>query len=173
LDWPHALRMFSQEHHQEDKVDAFNAWMYKGGHPNWLATALNRVWGAMWAAGLSPSNWSTLEVRGRKSGRPISLPVVVVDYEGERYLVSMLGEGAGWVANVRAAGGEAVIRHGNRTPVRLEEINPGARAPILKRYLEIAPGPRAHIPVDRTAPLAEFAKIAARYPVFRINATRQ
>jgi hypothetical protein len=38
-----------------------------------------------------------LEVRGHKSGRIISFPVVVADYQGERYLVAMLGQQANWV----------------------------------------------------------------------------
>jgi hypothetical protein len=72
--------------------------------------------------------------------------------------------------NVRAAGGRAVLRHGRREAVRLEEVDPGARAPILRRYLALAPGARAHIPVDRRAPLEEFDRIAAQIPVFRITA---
>jgi hypothetical protein len=54
--------------------------------------------------------------------------------------------------------------------VRLEEVDPRARAPILQRYLQVAPGARPYIPVDRRAPLVEFEQIAARYPVFRIRA---
>ncbi len=96
--------------------------------------------------------------------------MVLADYQGDRYLVAMLGEGTNWVSNVRAAGGEAVLRHGRREAVRLEEVDPGARAPILRRYLQVAPGGRPHIPVDRRAPLADFERIAARYPVFRIRA---
>ena len=37
-------------------------------------------------------------------------------------------------------------------------------------YLAVAPGGRAHIPVDRRAPLEEFDRIAAQVPVFRIKA---
>jgi hypothetical protein len=93
---------------------------------------------------------------------------VVADYRGERYLVSMLGEGD-WVANVRAARGRAILHHGRAEAVRLEEVEPGARAAILQRYLEVAPGARAHIPVDRDAPLANFEAIASRYPVFHVR----
>ena len=75
-----------------------------------------------------------------------------------------------WVSNVRAAGGHAVLRHGGREAVRLQEVDPRARAPILRRYLQVAPGARPHIPVDRRAPLAEFERIAAQYPVFRVHA---
>ena len=42
------------------------------------------------------------------------------------------------------------------------------RAPIIKRYLEKVPGARPHIPVGRHAPVADFAAIAPRYPVFRV-----
>jgi F420H(2)-dependent quinone reductase len=144
--------------------------MYRGGRPNRLAALLYRVDRAVASAGRGPKRLVTLEVRGRSSGRVVSFPLVVADYGGERYLVAMLGERSNWVANVRAAGGRAVLRHGNREAVRLEEIDPDARAPILRRYLELAPGGRPHIPVDRHAPVAEFERIAADYPVFRVTA---
>lgn len=110
-----------------------------------------------------------MEVTGRRTGRTVSFPVVVADYSGERYLVSMLGENTNWVRNVRAAGGHAVLRHGRSEVVRLEEIAPASRAAILRRYLERAPGARAHIPVDRGAPLEDFERIAPLYPVFRVK----
>jgi F420H(2)-dependent quinone reductase len=144
--------------------------MYRGGRPNRLAALLYRVDRAVASAGRGPKRLVTLEVRGRSSGRVVAFPLVVADYGGERYLVAMLGERSNWVANVRAGGGRAVLRHGNREAVRLEEIDPDARAPILRRYLELAPGGRPHIPVDRHAPVAEFERIAADYPVFRVTA---
>jgi deazaflavin-dependent oxidoreductase (nitroreductase family) len=146
--------------------------LYAGGRPRRLARLLNRGQAALHSAGIWPKRLATLEVRGRRSGRRRSLPVVIADIEGERYLVAMLGEGAGWVANVRAAGGRAVLRHGRREPVLLEEVEPGERAPILRRYLEVAGGARAHFPVDRRAPLSEFAAIAPQYPVFRVRPAR-
>lgn len=147
-----------------------DTWMYKGGHPNRLASALNGIWRLVGVAGLPPHRLNTLEVPGRRTGKVHSFPVVVADYEGERYLVAMLGEGANWVANVRASGGHAVLRHGHREAVRLEEIDPASRAPILKRYLQLAPGARAHLPVDWQAPLADFEAVAQQYPVFRVGA---
>jgi hypothetical protein len=42
------------------------------------------------------------------------------------------------------------------------------RAPILRRYLALAPGARPHVSVARTAPLEEFERVADQYPVFRI-----
>ena len=58
----------------------------------------------------------------------------------------MLGERSPWVHNVRAAGGRAVIRHGRRHEVRLIEVPPDERAPVIKAYLERAVGAR---PISR------------------------
>jgi deazaflavin-dependent oxidoreductase (nitroreductase family) len=144
--------------------------MYRGGHPHGLAALTNRWTAIAASAGLPPKRQVTLEVRGRRTGRLLSFPVVVADFDGERYLVAMLGEKANWVRNIRAARGRVVLRHGRRQSVVLEEVDPHERAPILRRYLELAPGARAHIPVDRRAPLAEFERIAAQYPTFRVRA---
>ncbi|GAB3309774.1 hypothetical protein GCM10027451_19860 [Geodermatophilus aquaeductus] len=146
--------------------------LYEGRRPHGTARALNRAQAALAARGIGPSRVVVLEVAGRRTGRTVTLPVVVADLDGERYLVSMLGEDTNWVRNVRAAGGRAALRHRGREEVVLEEVEPAHRAPVLRRYLELAPGARAHLPVDRRAPLVEFERIAASYPVFRIGARR-
>jgi hypothetical protein len=144
--------------------------MYPGGHPNRAAAFLNRVWAFFGSCRFRPGRLVTLQVPGRRSGRLLSLPLIVADVGGERYLVAMLGESANWVANVRSAGGHAVIRHRHPEPVLLEEVEPGARGPILRRHLQVAPAARAFVPVDCRAPVSEFDAIAADYPVFRIRA---
>jgi deazaflavin-dependent oxidoreductase (nitroreductase family) len=147
--------------------------MYRGGRPNRLARVLNRLSAVHFGSGLlAPRGWVTLEVTGRRSGHTVSCPLVVATCRGERYLVSMLGQNANWVANVRAAGGAAVLRHRRREPVRLVEVDEAERAPILRRFLAVAPGARPHLPVDRHAPLADFERIAAGYPVFRVTHPR-
>ncbi len=145
-------------------------WMYRRGRPNRVAAMLNRGWALLGSLGVGPRRLVTLEVRGRRSGRPISFPLIEADLDGERYLVSMLGERAAWVANVRAANGSAVLRRGHRTAVVLEEVSPDARAPILRRHLQVAPAARSFVPVDHRAPLAAFEPIAGQFPVFRIRA---
>lgn len=143
--------------------------MYGSGHPNRLAAALNRAWALVGAAGLWRNRLITLEVRGRRTGRPVSFPLIVAEHGGRRYLVAMLGERASWVANVRAARGAAVLRHGNVRPVWLEEVPPAERAPILRRHLQVAPAARSFVPVAPTAPVAAFEPVAAQFPVFRIH----
>jgi deazaflavin-dependent oxidoreductase (nitroreductase family) len=144
-------------------------WMYRGQRPNWMARIANRVWAIVAASGFTANYVVTLEVTGRKSGRIISFPLVMAVVDGERYLVSMLGDNTQWVQNVRAAGGRAVLRSGGREEVQLEELSADQRAPILKAYLQRAEGARPHIPIDQDAPLAEFEMIAAAFPVFRVN----
>ena len=141
--------------------------------PEWLSESFRAA--AESCLGHRVRGWDRAET-SRGAGDPGAaqrpghlVPVAIADFEGELYLVSMLGANVNWVRNLNAAGGRAVLRHGRRESVHLEEVEPGARAPILRRYLQVAPGARPHITVDRTAPLTEFARIAADYPVFRIR----
>jgi deazaflavin-dependent oxidoreductase (nitroreductase family) len=81
---------------------------------------------------------AVLEVRGRKSGRIRSNPVVIATVGGSRYLVSMLGPGSEWVKNVEAGHGEAAIRQGRWRSVHLVPMPPQQRAPVLQEYVRIA-----------------------------------
>jgi F420H(2)-dependent quinone reductase len=145
-------------------------WMYRGGHPNWLATLLNRFSAVLHTLGIAPNYLVTLEVRGQRSGRINSLPLVMIVAGGKRYLVSMLGANADWVRNMEAVGGHVTLRHGRREHARLEEVPVPERAPLLKLYLKRAPGARPHFPVSKDAPLSEFERIASQFPVFRVVA---
>jgi hypothetical protein len=146
----------------------FKRWLYRGNRPGALARWLNRGWAIAHARGIAPDYLVTLEVKGRRSGRVIPFPLVMAVVEGERYLASMLGAEAAWVRNVKAAAGRAVLRHGRTEQVRLEELPVEKRAPVLKAYLQRAPGARPHVPVDKDAPLEDFEAIAAQIPVFRV-----
>ena len=143
-------------------------WLYRGGRPNRVARLVDRGMAAISARGVTPDYLVTLEVPGRRSGRTISLPLVVADVDGERFLVSMLGQEVSWVRNVRVAGGEVTLKHGYSERVRLEEVPPDRRAPVLKAYLKRAPNARPHLPVDEDAPLDAFEQVADRFPVFRV-----
>ncbi|MBA3870479.1 MAG: nitroreductase family deazaflavin-dependent oxidoreductase [Anaerolineae bacterium] len=129
---------------------------------------LNRLDASVYGLGIIPNLLVTLEVVGRKSGKLITFPLALTTLNNERYLVSMLGENTNWVQNVRAASGKAVIHSGGHESIRLEDVPVEQRAPILKAYLQRALGARPHIPVSKDAPITEFEKIAANYPVFLI-----
>ncbi len=140
--------------------------MYR--RPTKLTRTMNRIVSWLASRGLMPSDTITLEVKGRRSGMIRSNVVTWVERDEERYLVSPRGE-TEWVRNVRAAGGEAVIRRRERQKVRLEEVPTEQRAPIIKAYLKkTAKATQQHFGVDPKAELEEFEGIAARHPVFRI-----
>lgn len=151
-----------------DAISAFQRWQYRGGRPGWSARFSNRLGAIAIAAGIGPNYAATLEVRGHKTGRTISFPVVVADYQGERYLVAMLGQKTNWVRNLRADHHVVLLHRKNRETVSLVEDFTDNRAAILRRYLELAPGARPFFPIDRNASLSNFDRIIDDYPIFRI-----
>ena len=148
-------------------------YFYRG----WRPTRLGRLWSRVcaWVSGLGlvPRMLLTLQTSDRTSGRVNATILVVAIYQGQRYLVSMLGEGSEWVQNVRAAGGKASIKRGGSQPVQLTEIPPQERASILKAWAQVATSGRHHLPVSHEAPISAFETIAGDYPVFRIDQDRQ
>ncbi|HEX9517185.1 MAG TPA: hypothetical protein VF940_13550, partial [Streptosporangiaceae bacterium] len=147
------------------RYEDYLRWLYKSGRPNRFARLQNRATAAVYLAGIWPRRVAALDVRERKSGRLISIPVVIATCDGDRYLVSMLGQDVNWVRNVRAADGDAVLRHGRRETVRLIEVPNDEKPAILRRYLDVAPGARPHVPVGRRAPREAFEQVAPRMPV--------
>jgi F420H(2)-dependent quinone reductase len=146
----------------------YRSLFYPGGRPTRLTRLINSEGAWLFARGVLPEFLVIFETHGRRSGRIHRIPLVVASLEGNRYIVSMLGENVDWVRNVRAANGEAVLRYGPVEEVSLREIPIEKRAPILKAYLARAPGGRPHFDIDRKAPLADFERVAPRYPVFQV-----
>jgi deazaflavin-dependent oxidoreductase (nitroreductase family) len=79
------------------------------------------------------SRLSKLSVIGRRSGRWRTTPVAVLDYEGERYLVSYRGESE-WVRNLRASGRGRLWHKGEVEEIAVSEVPVGERAPLLEVY---------------------------------------
>jgi deazaflavin-dependent oxidoreductase (nitroreductase family) len=71
-----------------------------------------------------------LTVRGRKSGQPHTTPVVIVEQEGKRYLLSPFGV-VDWVRNLRASGVATFSRGRRHEQVRARTAHrrsgPGAQ----------------------------------------------
>lgn len=74
-----------------------------------------------------------LVVRGRTTRQPQRVPVIPVEHEGERYLVSTRGESE-WVRNIRAAAGGEI----DGQAFRAVEIPVEQREPIIAAYREVA-----------------------------------
>jgi deazaflavin-dependent oxidoreductase (nitroreductase family) len=160
--------MNSETHNDPAEQIGFLRLFYRDWRPTRAGRVANRL--AAWSSALGlSSKAAVLEVRGRVSGRPRSIPVVIASLDGARYLVSMLGPASDWVKNVEAADGSAVLRQRGRHAVRLVAVPPTDRAPILREYVRVATSGRNHLPVPVGAPLPEFEAIAERYPVYRID----
>ncbi|WKX01708.1 MBL fold metallo-hydrolase (plasmid) [Rhodococcus aetherivorans] len=141
---------------------------------------LNPVGVPLTTWGLAPRDAVTLQVRGRRTGRPRRLPILLTRHEGADYLVALAGQSQ-WVRNVRAAGGEAVLRRRGTRRVRLEELPVTQRAPVLMAYLEAGQrrgGERAareqakwYFGLHEPPTVERLAALAPRYPVFRVRDT--
>jgi hypothetical protein len=152
---------------------AFNRLFYRDRRPTWLGHWVSQFF-CWWARiGLPPRSWFALEVRDRISGRMRADAVVVPTVAQKQYIVSMFGTVSDWVQNVDAARGDAVIYHGRPRRVQLVPIPPEERAPVLREYVRVASSGRKHFPLPVGAPLADFAAIAERYPVYRIESPHQ
>src|SRR5918994_6685342 len=129
-----------------------------------VANALMRL---LLRLGLAPRTTVLLTVPGRRTGRPRSTPVTLVEEDGQRWLVAPYGP-VGWVHNARAAG-QVQLSHGRRTEtVRVKELAAEAAAPNLKAYLERVPITRPYFDVPPDATLAAFAAEAPKHPVFQV-----
>jgi hypothetical protein len=142
---------------------------YRNWRPTRIGRLSNRCWAWLAGRGLAPEIVLSLQTKDRRSGVLTERPLVACDYDGREYLVSMLGDGSAWVQDVRASGGAAVIKRVDSRQVRLVDVPPVNRAPILKAWCQIATSGRQHIPVPYDAPVADFEAIAAQYPIFRID----
>lgn len=122
---------------------------------------------AMLAVGVPIRDTYVLTVRGRRTGRPHSTPVRLVEENGNRWLVAPYGP-VNWVRNARAAGQVTLSRGRKLETVAIEELGPTESAPVLKRYLEEVPIVRPFFDVTPDSSLEAFAAEAPRHPVFRI-----
>jgi deazaflavin-dependent oxidoreductase (nitroreductase family) len=127
-----------------------------------------------------------LTVRGRRSGKPRTTPVGMLEFEGRWFVQGYHGE-VDWVRNLRAAGEATVADHARRVAVQAIELPPAEAAAILRHALEpyrrsrlvrALLGPNARPPVtvlrrlrlrvDDT--LDEYVAEARRHPLFELRA---
>ena len=78
---------------------------------------------------------SKLSVRGRRSGRWHTVPVAVLDHEGERYLISYRGA-SDWARNLEASHTGRLAQRGRVEEITVEEVPVEERAPLLEVYTE-------------------------------------
>jgi hypothetical protein len=137
--------------------------------PNAVERILGHLLVVLIRIGLIRGHFYVLEVRGRKSGRTISLPIDPLDLEGHRYLVCARGA-SNWVRNTRAAGEIALVRAMRRRHYAAREVPTAMRSPVLKAYLDrYAAEVQRFFPVPKGSAVEAFNDLAARYPVFELQ----
>ena len=117
----------------------------------------------------------TLEVVGRKTGRPIRVSLSRTEFGGRSYFVSLGGESS-WVRSVRSAGGMATIVSGKRVPVLLAETRGTDKPLILHAYVQErafthsgAQSARHFFGLGPNPTVRDMEAIADRYVVFEIT----
>ena len=105
----------------------------------------------------------TLAVRGRTSGEWRTVPVNVLELDGQRYLVAPRGD-TQWVRNLRATGRGELRRRGRVESFRATEIPDNEKPHVIEAYLarwgyqvkgyfKALPDPADH-PVFRIEPMS-------------------
>jgi len=109
-----------------------------------------------------------LRTRGRRSGKPRTIPVVTFRHDGVEWLVSPFGDTA-WVHNARADGHAEIGRGRRFRRVRLIEIDDARKPEVLLRYRRrygIVPFVRHAFRATPSQGPAAFQQEAGSHPVF-------
>jgi deazaflavin-dependent oxidoreductase (nitroreductase family) len=119
--------------------------------------------------GVKKGNMVLLTVRGRRSGQPHTVPVALIEYDGQRWLTAPYGV-VNWVRNLRVAG-EATLTCGRYTEyISVSEVSAQKAVPILKRSLIGTPSfVLAYFNVTPESSLAEFEREVPNHPVFLVK----
>jgi hypothetical protein len=81
-----------------------------------------------------------IRVPGRKSGEMQTIPLYVLRYQGQRWLVAGYAQ-SDWVKNVRAAGWCELFHDHVKERVKvIEEGNVEIQADVLQAFVNLAPG---------------------------------
>lgn len=97
--------------------------------PNWMQRHVGNTLAPMF----QPKMISKLSVRGRRTGRWITVPIAVLTHDDERYLVSYRGESE-WARNLRAAKNARLRGQGRDEEIAVVEVPVEDRAPLLDLY---------------------------------------
>ena len=129
--------------------------------------AVNVVMTTLLRLGVGGKSTYLLTTTGRKTGEKRTTPVILVETDADRWLVSPYGNVA-WVHNVRADP-EVTIRRGTRTAtLRAEEVGPAAAGPVLQNYCRNVRVTAPFFEAKRDDPVERFIEEAPNHPVFKL-----
>jgi hypothetical protein len=140
----------------------------------WWLKPLNRAIVALQRLGLVFGPMHLLSVPGRKSGELRTTPVSPLAVADNLYIVAGL-DGAAWVKDARAARWGILARGRKQERVRLVELPPEERGPVLREFpLKVPGGVQFFRRLYGVSPDPdEFAALAPQCPVFRVEEVRR
>ena len=142
-----------------------------------IVNRLNPLVRRLLAIGLPMGPNVLLTVRGRKSGKPYTFPVAILETDGRQFLFSPFGE-VQWVNNLRASG-EATVRRG-RTDHRMTavELSPEVAGPVLEAGMQPVLGApifgsmiAGWYGIDRSSTSEDYLAAARLHPAFELHET--
>src|SRR5574341_442507 len=137
--------------------------------PNWLERAVNRFYGSLASAGLGPADSYLLTIQGRKTGTLYSIPVNVLRFESRLYLVGTRGH-TQWSRNALVVKTATLKRGRIVIEFDLRALADAEKPEILKAYLrQFDWMVRRFFSISSDSPVAAFASIAHKYPVFELT----
>ena len=106
-------------------------------------------------------------VRGRKSGQPHTIPIVIVEQDGKRYLLSPFGI-VDWVRNLRAAGEASLTRGRRAEEVRARELPRDEASAVLRGLITSGKNPPiiGYFGVTAESSQEDFERATTNHPVF-------
>jgi len=126
----------------------------------------------MLRVGIAPRIYYLLTVTGRKTGKPHSVPIVLLEQGGKRWLTAPYGE-VDWLKNARASGKVTISRQGWCEDFTIHQLSPDQAAPLLKEYLQKYPITKPYFDARLDSPLDEFIKEAKTKPVFELRMIKE
>jgi deazaflavin-dependent oxidoreductase (nitroreductase family) len=131
----------------------------------------SRLPAALLRAGVPLGPLYLLETKGWRSGLWRTVPVVVLQDGGHRWLVSVFGE-TGWVANVRVTGGGRLRRGRRAETIQVTEVTDPRRAEVamhLRRAFRIVPFVRRAFKATPRDGIEAFQAEAHHHPTFLVH----
>ena len=136
--------------------------------PSAVERVFNRVFGFIVGLGLGFSYNYLLQVRGRKSGKIYSTPILL-ERGGKRFLVAPRGR-TQWVRNAEAAGEITLKKGSKRQQFRLRSLSDQEKPEILKAYLDqFKREVQRYFPVQAGSPVEGFRELVQSYPAFELS----
>ena len=140
-----------------------------------LVPYVNAIARPLLAAGVPMGVNGLVTIPGRKSGRPRTTPLAIIEVAGRRWVWSPWGE-VQWVRNLRAAGHATITVRRRTAEVRATELDHGERIGFFRDIL----GPLARsipfgvwfIRIVDSVDLNQPLEVAKGRPVFELQPLR-